>query len=137
MDVKGGVHNLRKLEEVGISCVGSTASKDTLQKVGEFGKSPRLVRKNEITVTLNVHLVVQHDLPRLVVLVDDLGLDALDVLAVVVDVLLWCLPVLQDVVIVSVVDNQDTSGLQHVIHVLDAPLVKPGGILIIDHRNYD
>merc|ERR1719370_2647297 len=39
MDVKGGVHNLRKLEEVGISCVGSTASKDTLQKVGEFGKS--------------------------------------------------------------------------------------------------
>merc|ERR1719397_1462593 len=39
MDVKGGVHNLRKLEEVGISCVGSTASKDTLQKVGEFSKS--------------------------------------------------------------------------------------------------
>ena len=32
MDVKGGVHNLRKLEEVGISCVGSTASKDTLEK---------------------------------------------------------------------------------------------------------
>merc|ERR1719397_1122766 len=36
MDVKGGVHNLGELEEVGISCVGSTASKDTLQKVGEF-----------------------------------------------------------------------------------------------------
>merc|ERR1719370_2159446 len=125
MDVKGGVHNLRKLEEVGISCVGSTASKDTLQKVGEFGKSPRLVRKNEITVTLNVHLVVQHDLPRLVVLVDDLGLDALDVLAVVVDVLLWCLPVLEDVVVVPVVDDEDASGLQHVVHVLNAPLVIP------------
>merc|ERR1712032_634179 len=69
MDVKGGVHNLRKLEEVGISCVGSTASKDTLQKVGEFGKSPWLVRENEITVALNVHLVVQHDLPWLVVFV--------------------------------------------------------------------
>merc|ERR1719239_46017 len=116
MDVKGGVHNLRKLEEVGISCVGSTASKDSLQKVGEFGKSPWLVRKNEITITLNVHLVVQHDLPWLVVFVDDLGLDALDVLTVVVDVLLWCLPVLQDVVVVSVVNDQDTSGLQHVVH---------------------
>merc|ERR1712212_557629 len=117
MDVKGGVHNLRKLEEVGISCVGSTASKDSLQKVGEFGKSPWLVRENEITVSLDVHLVVQHDLPWLVVLVD--------VLAVVVDVLLWCLPVLQDVVVVSVVNDQDTSGLQHVVHVLYAPLVIP------------
>ena len=96
-----------------------------LQKVGEFGKSPRLVRKNEITIALNVHLVVQHNLLRLVVFVDDLGLDALDVLAVVVDVLLWCMPVLQDVVVVSVVDDQDTSGLQHVIHVLDARLVVP------------
>merc|ERR1719341_1943964 len=105
MDVKGGVHNLRKL--------------------GEFSKSPRLVRKNEITVTLNVHLVVQHNLPWLVVFVDDLGLDTLDVLAVVVDVLLWCLPVLQDVVVVSVVNDQDTSGLQHVVHVLYAPLVIP------------
>merc|ERR1712055_317992 len=117
MDVKGGVHNLRKLEEVGISCVGSTASKDSLQKVGEFGKSPWLVRENEITVSLDVHLVVQHDLPWLVVLVDVLG--------VVVDVLLWCLPVLQDVVVVSVVNDQDTSGLQHVVHVLYAPLVIP------------
>merc|ERR1719209_678537 len=125
MDVKGGVHNLRELEEVGISCVGCPTSEDSLQKVGEFGKSPRLVRKNEITITLNVHLVVQHDLPWLVVFVDDLGLDALDVLAVVVDVLLWCLPVLQDVVVVSVVDDEDTSGFQHVIHVLDAPLVIP------------
>ena len=96
-----------------------------LQKVGEFGKSPWLVRENEITVALNVHLVVQHDLPWLVVFVDDLGLDALDVLAVVVDVLLWCLPVLQDVVVVSVVNDQDTSGLQHVVHVLYAPLVIP------------
>merc|ERR1712055_88678 len=125
MDVKGGVHNLRKLEEVGISRVGSTASKDTLQKVGEFGKSPWLVRENEITVALNVHLVVEHNLPWLVVFVDDLGLDALDVLAVVVDVLLWCLPVLQDVVVVSVVNDQNTSRLQHVIHVLYAPLVIP------------
>merc|ERR1712210_221577 len=111
MDVKGGVHNLRELEEVGISCVGRRASEDSLQKVGEFSKSPRLVGKNEITIALNVHLVVQHDLLRLVVFVDDLGLDALDVLAVVVDVLLWCMPVLQDVVVVSVVDDQDTSGL--------------------------
>merc|ERR1719209_1341818 len=111
MDVKGGVHNLRELEEVGISCVGCPTSEDSLQKVGEFGKSPRLVRKNEITITLNVHLVVQHDLPWLVVFIDDLGLDALDVLA--------------DVVVVSVVNDQDTSGLQHVVHVLYAPLVIP------------
>merc|ERR1712130_997040 len=120
MDVKGGVHNLRELAEVGILCVHRPSSEDSLeysfseskfkirvaylQKVREFCKSPRLVRENEITITLDIHLVVQHDLPRLVVFVDDLGLDALDVLAVVVDVLLGCPPVLQDVVIVSVVD---------------------------------
>merc|ERR1719234_1101570 len=118
MDVKGGVHNLRELEEVGISGVGSTASKDSLQKVGEFSKGPWLVRENEITVTLDVHLVVEDDLPRLVV---------------VVDVLLWCLPVLQDVVVVSVVDDQDASGLQHVIHVLYAPLMIPE-ISVIVHE---
>merc|ERR1719216_170934 len=133
MDVKGGVDDLRELEEVGVGCVGSSASEDSLQKVGELGKGPRLVRKNEITVTLNVHLVVQHDLPWLVVFIDDLGLDALDVLAVVVDVLLWCLPVLQDVVVVSVVDDQDTSWLQHVVHVLYAPLVIPK-ISVVVHQ---
>merc|ERR1712130_454060 len=110
MDVKGGVHNLRELAEVGILCVHRPSSEDSLQKVREFCESPRLVRENEITITLDVHLVVQHDLPRL---------------AVVVDVLLGCPPVLQDVVIVSVVDDQDTSRLQHVIHVLNAPLVIP------------
>merc|ERR1719187_2113596 len=125
MDVKGGVDNLGELEEVGVGGVGSSASEDSLQKVGELGKSPRLVGKNEITITLNVHLVVEHNLPWLVVFVDDLGLDALDVLAVVVDVLLWRLPVLQDVVVVSVVDDQNTSRLQHVIHVLNASLVIP------------
>merc|ERR1712130_366699 len=125
MDVKGGVHDLRELAEVGILCVHRPSSEDSLQKVRELCKRPRLVRENEITITLDVHLVVQHDLPRLVVFVDDLGLDALDVLAVVVDVLLWCTPVLQDVVVVSVVDDQDTSRFQHVIHVLDAPLVIP------------
>merc|ERR1719192_1682467 len=113
--------------------MGRPASKDSLQKVGELGKSPRLVGKNEITITLNVHLVVEHNLPWLVVFVDDLGLDALDVLAVVVDVLLWRLPILQDVVVVSVVDDQNTSGLQHVIHVLNASLVIPK-ISVVIHQ---
>merc|ERR1711974_327053 len=71
---KGGVDDLGELEEVGVGCVGSPASEDSLQKVGELCKGPRLVRKNEITVTLNVHLVVQNNLSRLVVFVDDLGL---------------------------------------------------------------
>ena len=31
MDVKGGVHNLGELEEVGISCVGRRASEDSLE----------------------------------------------------------------------------------------------------------
>ena len=96
-----------------------------LQKAGELSQGPRLIRKDEVAVALDVHLVVEHDPPRLVVLVDDLCLDALDVLAVVVDVLLWRLSVLQDVVVVSVVDDEDTSRFQHVIHVLDAPLVIP------------
>merc|ERR1719153_2096253 len=53
MDVKGGVHNLRELAEVGILCVHRPSSEDSLQKVGEFCKSPRLVRENEITITTN------------------------------------------------------------------------------------
>ena len=96
-----------------------------LQKAGELSQGPRLIRKDEVAVALDVHLVVEHDPPRLVVLVDDLCLDALDVLAVVVDVLLWCLAVLEDVVVVPVIDDQDASGLQHVVHVLDASLVVP------------
>ena len=149
MDVEGRVDHLGELEEVGVGGVGGAAAEDSLecgfewgngdsfvdkkfdklrhylQKAGELSQGPRLIRKDEVAVALDVHLVVEHDLPWLVVLVDDLCLDALDVLAVVVDVLLWCLPVLQDVVVVSVVDDQDTSWLQHVIHVLDAPLVVP------------
>merc|ERR1712130_991410 len=61
MDVKGGVHDLRELAEVGILCVHRPSSEDSLQKVREFCKSPRLVRENEITITLDIHLVVQHD----------------------------------------------------------------------------
>ena len=96
-----------------------------LQKAGELSQGPRLIRKDEVAVAFDVHLVVEHDLPRLVVLVDDLSLDALDVLTVVVDVLLWCLAVLEDVVVVPVVDDEDASGLQHVVHVLNASLVVP------------
>merc|ERR1719187_1764188 len=127
MDVKGGVDNLGELEEVGVGGVGSSASEDSLQKVGELGKGPRLVRKNKITVTLNVHLVVQHDLPRLVVFVDDLGLDALDVLAVVVDVLLWCTPVLQNVVVVSVVYEMREG----VAHADDGIVASAGGLHVL------
>ena len=149
MDVEGGVDNLGELEEVGVGGVGRAAAEDSLecgfqcgsrdflldkkfdklrhhlQKAGELSKGPRLIRKDEVAVALDVHLVVEHDPPWLVVLVDDLCLDALDVLAVVVDVLLWCLAVLEDVVVVSVIDDQDASGLQHVVHVLDASLVVP------------
>ena len=149
MDVEGGVDHLGELEEVGVGGVGGAAAEDSLdcgfqcgskdslvdkkvdklrhylQKAGELSQSPRLIRKDEVAVALDVHLVVEHDPPRLVVLVDDLGLDALDVLAVVVDVLLWCPAVLEDVVVVSVIDDQDASGLQHVVHVLDASLVVP------------
>merc|ERR1711872_686784 len=103
VDVEGGVDHLGELEEVGVGGVGRATAEDSLQKAGELSKGPRLIRKDE--VALDVHLVVEHDPPRLVVLVDDLCLDALDVLAVVVDVLLWCLAVLEDVVVVSVIDD--------------------------------
>merc|ERR1719402_1638069 len=125
VDVEGGVDHLGELEEVGVGGVGGAAAEDPLEKAGELSQGPRLIRKDEVAVALNVHLVVEHNPPWLVVLVDDLGLDALDVLAVVVDVLLWWPPVLEDVVVVPVVDDQDASGLQHVVHVLNASLVVP------------
>merc|ERR1711872_1154781 len=87
VDVEGGVDNLGELEEVGVGGVGRAAAEDSLQKAGELSQGPRLIREDEVAVALDVHLVVEHDPPWLVVLVDDLCLDALDVLAVVVDVL--------------------------------------------------
>merc|ERR1712079_146192 len=132
VDVEGGVDHLGELEEVGVGGVGGATAEDSLQKAGELSQGPRLIREDEVAVALDVHLVVEHDPPRLVVLVDDLCLDALDVLAVVVDVLLWCPPVLEDVVVVSVIDDQDASGLQHVVHVLDASLVVPEVTVVVD-----
>merc|ERR1711872_594412 len=132
VDVEGGVDHLGELEEVGVGGVGRAAAEDSLQKAGELSKGPRLIRKDEVAVALDVHLVVEHDPAWLVVLVDDLCLDALDVLAVVVDVLLWCLAVLEDVVVVPVIDDQDASGLQHVVHVLDASLVVPEVTMVVD-----
>lgn len=97
-----------------------------LEEFSKVGKGPGLVGENKVTIALNVHGVVQHNLLGLVVFIDELGLDVLDVFAVVVNVLLGGLAVLEDVVVVSMVNNENTSGLQHVIHVLDAGLVVPG-----------
>ena len=96
-----------------------------LEEGGELGELVGLVGENKVAVSGNVHLVVQHNPLGLVVLVDHLGLDVRDVFAVIVNVLLGRLPVLHDIVIVPVVDDEDAAGLEHVVHVLDAGLLVP------------
>ena len=55
-----------------------------------------------LVLLVHVHEVIQGDQIRLVVDVQDAGLDVLDVAAVVVDVVGWRLPVSEDVVVVPV-----------------------------------
>merc|ERR1711872_963705 len=58
VDVEGGVDHLGEFEEVGVGGVGGAAAEDSLQKAGELSQGPRLIRKDEVAVALDVHLVV-------------------------------------------------------------------------------
>ena len=85
-----------------------------LEELSKVGERPGLVGENKVTIAFHIHGVVQHNLLGLVVFVDELGLDVLDVFTVVVNVLLGGLAVLEDVVVVSMVYDQNSSRLQHV-----------------------
>ena len=60
---------------------------------------PELVAVRVLLV--HIHEVIQCDEIRLVVDVEDTGLDVIDVIAVVIDILGWSFPISQDVIIVS------------------------------------
>ena len=68
----------------------------------------------------HVHEVVQGDQVGFVVDIEDTGLDILDVAAVVVDVFGRRLAIGKDVVIVTVINDKDSSRLDHVTEVLEA-----------------
>ena len=72
-----------------------------------------------------IHEVVEGDQIGFVVDVENAGLYVLDVAAVVVNVVGRSLAVLQDVVVVPVVNDEETPGLDNVSEVLETFLVVP------------
>ena len=80
--------------------------------------------KEKVAVLLPLLSVVQDYLLRLSVFVDCLRHHFVDG-AVVVDVLVGGFSMTEDVVVISVVDDQDTSRLQHVAEILDGNLLIP------------
>ena len=98
------------------------------EKIRELRQLVWLDREGELVhVCIRPGLpVVQHDLLGLVLLVDRLGDHLVDA-AVVVDVLVVGLAVLEDVVIVPVVDDEDSAGPQEVVELLEGCLLVPEG----------
>ena len=80
--------------------------------------------KKEVALLLSLLSVVQNYLPSFSVLVDSFGHHFVDG-AVVVDVLVGGFSMLEDVVVISVVDDQDTTRFQHVKEIFDGNLLIP------------
>ena len=80
--------------------------------------------KEKVAILLPLLSVVQDYLLRLSVFVDCFRHHFVDG-AVVVDVLVGGFSMAEDVVIISVVDDQDTARLQHVKEILDGNLLVP------------
>ena len=80
--------------------------------------------EKEVSVLFSLLSVIQDDLLRLPVLVDRLSHHLVDG-TVVVDVLVGGFSMLEDVVVISVVDDQDTAWFQHVAEILDGNLLIP------------
>ena len=89
----------------------------------------RVVRESEVVVLgvlgINVHEVVQSDQVGFVVDIQDTGLDIIDVAAVVVDVLGRCLAIGQDIVIVTMINDEESARLDKLVEVLKALLMIP------------
>ena len=94
------------------------------KKITKTLKCVRVVGEAELVAVsvllFHVHEVVQGDQVGFVVDIEDTGLDILDVAAVVVDVLGRGLAIGKDVVIVTVINDKDSSRLDHVAEVLEA-----------------
>ena len=95
-----------------------------LQERREFSQLVRLDVKEKVAVLLVLLSVVQNYLLCLSVFVDGFCHYFVDG-AVVVDVLVGGFSMLEDVVVISVIDDQDTARFQHVKEVLDGNLLIP------------
>ena len=95
-----------------------------LQERREFSEKVGLDVEEKVAVLLPLLSVVQNDLLRLTVFVDCFRHHFVD-RAVVVDVLVGGFSMAEDVVVISVVDDQDTARLQHIAEILDGNLLIP------------
>ena len=95
-----------------------------LQERREFLQQVGLNVKEKVAILLPLLSIVQDYLLRLSVFVDCFRHHFVDG-AVVVDVLVGGFPVGEDVVVISVVDDQDAARLQHVEEILDGNFLVP------------
>merc|ERR1719209_1714330 len=130
VDEEGGVWVVLQLLEVPKHFVVGCGAKYSLKKRGEFSKHVRLDVKKEVTLLLSLLSVVQNYLPSFSVLVDSFCHHFVDG-TVVVDVLVGRFSMLEDVVVISVVDDQDTTRFQHVKEILDGNLLIPQISMVI------
>jgi len=124
MDIKAWLRLHIERLEVSIDSMLGAGTKGLFEKMTKPLESVRIVGEAELVAVsvllLHVHEVVQGDQVGLVVDIEDTGLDILDVAAVVVDVLGRRLAIGKDVVIVAVINYEDSSRLDHVTEVLEA-----------------
>merc|ERR1719500_1170922 len=113
VDEEGGVWVVLQLLEVPKHFVVGCGAKYSLKKRREFSQHVRLDVKKDVAV-----------------LVDSFGHHFVDG-AVVVDVLVGGFSMLEDVVVISVVDDQDTTRFQHVKEILDGNLLIPQISMVI------
>ena len=124
MDVKAWLRlHIERLEVSKDSMLGA-GTKCLFAKITKPLECVRVVGKAELVAVsillFHVHEVVQGDQVGFVVDIEDTGLDILDVAAVVVDVLGRRLAIGKDVVIVTVINYEDSFWLDHVAEVLEA-----------------
>ena len=124
MDVKAWLRLHIERLEVSIDSMLGAGTKGLLEKITKSLECVRVVGEAELiavsVLLFHIHEVVQGDQVWFVVDIEDTGLDILDVAAVVVDVLGRGLAIGKDVVIVTVINDKDSSWLDHVTEVLEA-----------------
>ena len=124
MNVKAWLRLHIERLEVSIDSMLGVGTKGLFKKITKPLESVRVVGEAELVAVsvllFHVHEVVQGDQVGFVVDIEDTGLDILDVAAVVVDVLGRGLAIGKDVVIVTVINDKDSSRLDHVTEVLEA-----------------
>ena len=129
MNVEAWIRSLVNRFEIREDSVLCSWSEGFSQHLREGCKSVWVVRESEVVILgvlgINVHEVVQSDQVGFVVDIQDTGLDIIDVAAVVVDVLGRCLAIGQDIVIVTMINHEESARLDKLVEVLKALLMIP------------